>query len=112
MLFEAIQKNFTILQTMCEHQKKDYDLVSRQNAKLKVRYDTNLAELVDLRAVYKKATAELQFLRDKNAAFAEADADRADLLRKMDGMERELERQQVELEDNDFQLRVRKKENE
>ena len=29
VLFEAIQKNFTILQTMCEHQKKDYDLVSR-----------------------------------------------------------------------------------
>lgn len=64
---------------MTAHQKKDYNLVSRQNAKLKVRYDTNLAELTDLRAAHQKATAELQFLRDKNAAFAEADADRAEL---------------------------------
>ena len=46
--------------------------------------------------------AELQFLREKNAAFAEADADRQELLRKMDDLEREVERQQAELEENDF----------
>ena len=44
---------------MCEHQKKDYDLVSRQNAKLKKRYDENVTELVELRVTYRKATAEL-----------------------------------------------------
>ena len=92
MLFEAIQKNFTILQTMTAHQKKDYNLVSRQNVKLKARYDNNLIELTDLRAAHQKATTELQFLRDKNAAFAEADADRAELQRKLESMEREIER--------------------
>jgi len=92
VLFEAIQKNFTILQTMTAHQKKDYNLVSRQNVKLKAKYDINLSELTDLRDLYQKATTELQFLRDKNAAFAEADADRAELQRKLEGMEREIER--------------------
>lgn len=70
--------------------------------KLKSSYDVNLKELTDLRGVYKKAVSELQFLRDKNAAFAEADADRQELLRKMDDLEREVERQKAELEENEF----------
>ena len=111
MLFEAIQKNFVILQTMCEHQKRSNDLLARQNVKLKSRYDVNLKELTDLRGVYKKAVSELQFLRDKNAAFAEADADRQELLRKMDDLEREVERQKAELEESEFQLRVLRQEN-
>ena len=77
-----------------------------------MQYEKNLAELTELKASHEKAVDELQFLRDKNEAFAEADADRADLLQRMDGLEREIERQKVQLEENDFQLRVLKKENE
>ena len=106
VLFEAIQKNFVILQTMCEHQKRSNDLLARQNVKLKSSYDVNLKELTDLRGVYKKAVSELQFLRDKNAAFAEADADRQELLHKMEDLEREVEKQKAELEESEFQLRV------
>ena len=77
-----------------------------------MQYEKNLGELTELKAAHEKAVDELQFLRDKNEAFAEADADRADLLQRMDGLEREIERQKVQLEENDFQLRVLKKENE
>ena len=53
---------------------------------------------------------ELVFLREKNKAFDEADAERAHLVQKIDGLEREIERQKGMLEENDFQLRVLKKE--
>ena len=34
-LFEAIQKNFAILKGMSDHQKKEHNLLSRQNVKMK-----------------------------------------------------------------------------
>ena len=59
---------------MTEHSKKEMKLFRRQNVKLKDTYEKNYAELAVLKEKWEAAKKELEFLREKDKAFNEADA--------------------------------------
>ena len=111
-VYEAIQKNFAILKGMSDHQGREHKLLARQNKKMKAQYEKNAVELKELKETHRIAMEELVFLREKDAAFASADMDKQMLVDKIEALEREVERQAGQLEDNDFNIRVLKKENE
>jgi hypothetical protein len=49
---------------------------------------------------------ELKFLRAKDEVFQNSDLELQKSMEKCENLEREIERQKAELEDNDFNLRV------
>ena len=91
-LFEAIQKNFAILKGMSDHQKKEHNLLSRQNVKMKAQYEKNAKELKELKEAHVIVMEELTYLREKDVAFNNADLDRQQMLEKVAALEREVER--------------------
>ena len=112
VLFEAVQKNVAVLERMTIHSKKEMKLFRRQNVKLKETYDKNHAELEKLKVKHEEAMKELVFLREKDKAFNESDALREHLATRIAALETENERLSGQVDENEFQLRVLRKENE
>ena len=100
-----------VVHRMTDHSKKEMKLFRRQNVKLKETYDKNFAELTKLKQAHETAMKELEFLREKDKAFNEADVLREHLANRIAALENENQRMSDQVDENEFQLRVLRKEN-
>lgn len=91
-LVDIMGKNFTLVEAMVDHQTKELKLLKKQNVKLKATYNTQNAELKALKRTHEQIVEEVNFLREKNSMFEEADKHVQFLNERIHNLQMEIER--------------------
>lgn len=109
-MYEALQKNLKIITAMAEHQKKELKILRRQNVLVQERFAENNRIFKKVEGDLKSARIELDYYRQKDAEFADADKAADEFKGQIQDLEKDIERLQADVENADFQNRVLKKE--
>ncbi|CDW91589.1 UNKNOWN [Stylonychia lemnae] len=110
-LLDALQKNFSILQTLCHNQKEENRFYKKNNDKLKNENQFMQSKLQELEKLKSFMEAETLRFKEAEQKFKKIAEENSFMKMQMESLNRQLDRKIKELNEADFQMKLMKAEN-